>query len=211
MKIAFIGIGNVGFALANNLQNAGYEVLVASNDPNNATVQKAVQQNSNLKVMPTSDAVRASEIVFLATPFAANEGIVTSLASELKGKILVDCTNPVGAGLTHGLGSTQSGSEFVQKLIPETHVVKSFSIYGFENFVNNSYPGYNIKPVMMYCGNDPGAKKSVESLITKLNWEALDVGTLQQALHLEHMTLLWVRMVRMKGQSPNLVWAALRR
>jgi hypothetical protein len=28
---------------------------------------------------------------------------------------------------------------------------------------------------------------------------------------LEHMTLLWVQMVRAKGGSPNLVWAALRR
>jgi len=32
-----------------------------------------------------------------------------------------------------------------------------------------------------------------------------------QSLHLEHMTLLWIRMVRMGGHSPHLVWAALQR
>ena len=41
--------------------------------------------------------------------------------------------------------------------------------------------------------------------------EPLDVGGVEQALHLEHMTLLWVRYVRAGGKSPNLVWAALRR
>jgi predicted dinucleotide-binding enzyme len=37
------------------------------------------------------------------------------------------------------------------------------------------------------------------------------VGGLEQALHLEHMTLLWVRMVRVNGASPHMVWARLRR
>lgn len=36
-------------------------------------------------------------------------------------------------------------------------------------------------------------------------------GGLEQALHLEHMTLLWVRMVRVNGASPHMVWAALKR
>ena len=38
-----------------------------------------------------------------------------------------------------------------------------------------------------------------------------NVGGLEQALHLEHMTLLWVRMVRVNGHSPNMVWARLKR
>ena len=41
--------------------------------------------------------------------------------------------------------------------------------------------------------------------------ELLDVGGLEQALHLEHMTLLWVRMVRLGKPSPHLVWAALQK
>jgi len=48
-------------------------------------------------------------------------------------------------------------------------------------------------------------------LIGELGWDPLDVGGLEQALHLEHMTLLWVRMVRVNGATPHLVWAALRR
>jgi hypothetical protein len=99
----------------------------------------------------------------------------------------------------------------VQKIVSETKVVKAFTIYGFENFEDSSYPGYHIKPVMMYCGRDSEAKRVVGELIAQLGWQPLDVGGLEQSLHLEHMTLLWVRMVRVDGHSPNMVWAMLTR
>ena len=64
---------------------------------------------------------------------------------------------------------------------------------------------------MFFCGADADAKRVVGGLIAQLGWEPLDVGGLEQALHLEHMTLLWVRLVRAGGASPHLVWASLRR
>jgi len=57
----------------------------------------------------------------------------------------------VGPGLTHGLNNVQSGTEMIQKFVPATKVVKAFTIYGFENFEDSSFPAYNVKPVMMYC------------------------------------------------------------
>ena len=211
MKIAFIGYGNVGGPLADHLQRQGHIVMLAARDPKSEGVKKALTKNSNLKVAAPKDAVKNAEVVFLATPFQANEEALKVVAAELKGKILVDCTNPVGPGLTHGLKSESSGSEWVQNLVPEAKVVKAFTIYGFENFENSAYPAYNVKPVMLYCGRDAAAKKTVSELIAQLGWEPLDVGGLEQALHLEHMTLLWVRMVRVNGHSPNMVWARLRR
>jgi predicted dinucleotide-binding enzyme len=186
-------------------------VTLAAADPNSKNVQKALAKNSNLKLASPKEAVTAAEVVFLATPFQANEAAIGSVRGELIGKILVDCTNPIGPNLTHGLDNRQSGSEKVQQLVPEAKVVKAFTIYGFENFENNKFPHYNVKPVMMYCGQDESAKKTVGKLIQQLGWEPLNVGGLGQALHLEHMTLLWVRMVRVNGHSPNMVWAMLTR
>jgi predicted dinucleotide-binding enzyme len=211
MKIAFIGYGQVGSPLADHLQRLGHHVSLAANDENSESVKKALARNASLRVAAPKDAVAGAEVVFLATPFQANETALKAVAEELRGKILVDCTNPVGPNLSHGLNNVQSGSEMVQKLLPDTKVVKAFTIYGFENFEDSSYPGYNVKPVMMYCGNDSGAKKVVGELIAQLGWEPLDVGGLEHALHLEHMTLLWVRMVRVNGHSPNMVWAMLTR
>lgn len=211
MKIAFIGYGQVGAPLADHLQRLGHHVALAATDPNSESVRKALARNANLKVAVPKVAVGDAEVVFLATPFQANEAALKTVADEIRGKILVDCTNPVGANLSHGLNSVESGSEMVQRIVPETKVVKAFTIYGFENFEDSSYPSYNVKPVMMYCANDSGAKKIVGELIAQLGWQPLDVGGLEQALHLEHMTLLWVRMVRVNGHSPNMVWAMLTR
>lgn len=211
MNIAFIGYGNVGGALADRLQRLGHHVTLAANDARSESVTKLLARNPSLRTDPPDAAVTAADVVVLATPFSANADVLTPLAPQLAGKVLIDCTNPVGPGLTHGLGSRQSGTEMIQALLPDTKVVKAFSIYGFENFEDSSYPGYGVKPVMMVCGNDASAKAVVSSLVAELGWEPLDVGGAEQALHLEHMTLLWVRMVRMGGRSPHTVWAHLTR
>lgn len=165
MNITFIGYGNVGGALADRLQRLDHVVTLAANDPQSESVKKALARNGNLKVVPSQEAVRNAAIVFLATPFQANEEALKTVATELEGKVLVDCTNPVGPGVVHGLDSKRSGTEMVQGLLPKTQVVKAFTIYGYENLEDNSYPGYNVKPVMMYCGNDVAAKLKVASLI----------------------------------------------
>ena len=211
MKIAFIGFGNVGAPLADHLQRGGHEVILAANNPQSDNVKKALTLNPALKVAAPKDAVKAAEVVFLATPYEANAAALAAVAEELKGKVIVDCTNPVGPNLTHGLNNVNSGSEEVQRLAPQSFVVKAFTIYGFENFQNSAYLAYNVKPAMMFCGDDAAAKQKVAGLIGQLGWEPLDVGGLVQALHLEHMTLLWVRMVRVNGASANMVWAALKR
>lgn len=211
MNITFIGFGQVGAPLADHLQRRGHRVTLAARDAGSDAVRKAQARNPALKAVLPEPALREAEVVFLATPFAANAQIVPPLAEALAGKILVDCTNPVGPGLSHGLNSTQSGSQALQALAPQARVVKAFTVYGFENFEDSAYPGYGVKPAMFFCGDDAAAKATVAGLIEQLGWAPLDVGGLEQALHLEHMTLLWVRLVRVQGHSPNLVWAALTR
>lgn len=211
MKITFIGAGNVGAALAVRLAGAGHDVTIAENREGSPSVAAALQRQPKLRAAATRDAVRTADIVFLATPYAAASTILPEIAADLDGKVLVDCTNPVGPGLTHGLGDGRSGAAVVQALAPAARVVKAFTIYGFENLEDPAYPDYDVKPAMLFCGNDADAKRDVATLIADCAFEPVDVGGLVQALHLEHMTLMWIRMVRGGGQSPHLVWAALRR
>lgn len=211
MKIAFIGAGQVGAPLAARLAEAAHEVTLAETKEGSDSLARALARSTRLTSRPLVDAVQHADVVFLATPFGANAALLEPLAEHLADKVLVDCTNPVGPGLSHGLKSERAGSELVQSLVPRAHVVKAFSIYGFENFEDPTYDGYDVRAAMLFCGDDAGSKQRVATLITDCGFEPVDVGGLAQALHLEHMTLLWVRMVRAHGASPHLVWAALRR
>jgi predicted dinucleotide-binding enzyme len=212
MKIAFIGTGNVGAPLADRLQKLGHQVFIAARDPQSKSVQEATNRNIALIVKSPLEAVEESEVVFLATPFNAIEAALAPVKSLLEGKILVDCTNPVGANLSHGLQSQTSGSETVQKFVPKAHVVKAFTIYGFENFEDSTYAGYgDLSPAMLIAGDDHSAKETVSSLCSQLGWEPVDTGNLSMSLHLEHMTLLWIQMARVQGKGAGFVWAMLQR
>jgi len=208
-KIGFIGIGNVGFAIASNLQKCGHEIIVGHNDLNSESLRTALAKNPLFKTTKVQEMINQSDLVFLTTPFQVNESILKGLS--FNGKTLVDCTNPVGPGITHGLKSEISGAEMVQQWAPDAKVVKAFNIYGFENFADNSFPNYNVKPAMLIAGNDAKAKAEVSGLLADLGFYPKDTGALSQSLHLEHMTLLWVKMVRMNGHHPNFTWAYLER
>jgi predicted dinucleotide-binding enzyme len=89
--------------------------------------------------------------------------------------------------------------------------VKAFTIYGYENFQNPAYPSYNVKPTMLIAGDDSRAKATVSKLCEEMGWRPVDVGPLSSSLHLEHMTLLWIKMARIQGKGANFVWAMLER
>lgn len=110
MNIAFIGAGQVGAPLAARLAEAGHAVVLAESKGGSATVSAALKRSARLSSRPLTDAVRDVDVVFLATPSGVLESVLGPLAESLAGKVLVDCTNPVGPGLTHGLKSERSGS-----------------------------------------------------------------------------------------------------
>ena len=210
MKITFIGYGNVGLPLASQLQKLGHEVTLAARDASSESVQKALALNANLNVDSPAEAVNQAEVVFLATPFSANQKIIEGLVPQLEGKILVDCTNPVGRGFTHGLNNEQSGSEWIQSLIPKSHVVKHLvsmvmkisKIINIPNTISNQPCSFVVITTM---------QNLQWSTYSRFGLGTMDVGGLEQALHLEHMTLMWVRLVRKNRHSPQLVWGAFRR
>jgi len=57
MKLAFIGIGNVGFALANHLQQKGHEIIIAHDDATSDSVIKAVERNGAFGVRPVQASI----------------------------------------------------------------------------------------------------------------------------------------------------------
>src|SRR5262249_2388032 len=98
MRIAVIGMGNVGSALGNRWAGAGQDVTFCVRDPGDAR-KRADAEKMKSKIGPVSDAAKA-EAVLLAVPWTAvPDGL--KAAGDLTGKVLLDGTNPVGPELTH--------------------------------------------------------------------------------------------------------------
>ncbi len=211
-RIAVLGYGNVGQALASGFLAAGTPVVFGvnpTNPPGAEAARAAAPALASAEIAEAAEAVGTADVVVLAVPFAALTDLLPPLADAATGKVVIDATNPVGPGFTHGIGTT-SGAQRVAELLPGAHVVKAFNTYGFENLGTAPPAPHGVAPMSPFAGDDADAKSIVAALVADMGWEGVDVGPLAAALDLEHLALLWIRMVRMGGHDPHLVWAALR-
>lgn len=118
MKIAFIGAGKVGAPLAAHLAEAGHDVVLAEARDGSSSVAQALTRSKRLRASPLAEAIKTAEVVFLATPYQANEGLLAPLADALAGKVLVDCTNPVGPGRATASRASARGARWCRRSCP---------------------------------------------------------------------------------------------
>jgi predicted dinucleotide-binding enzyme len=215
-RLAVIGAGNVGSALGRRWARAGHEVAFGVREPAAAKTQALlVQAGGRSRAFPPKQAAERSEIVVLATPSAAVEGVLQDLG-PLTGKIIVDCTNPLaprpGGGLQLVVGHTTSGAEQLQARVPGARVVKSFNTYGWENFADSYYESAGDgDPVMFLCGDDPDACERVAGLASDLGFDPFPAGGLERARYLEPLALLWILNGRAPDRGSHFTWSCLRR
>jgi hypothetical protein len=216
MKIAIIGAGNVGGALGRAWAKAGHTIIFGVRDPAGGKTKPPLAEiGSAASSVVVPDAVRSAEVIVLATPWEAVPNVVAAMG-DVRGKILIDCTNPLmlnaEGSLSLSLGSTTSGAEELARLAAGARVAKAFNTYGWENFANSAYPGYgDLKPAMFYCSDDDEAKEIVEKLAKDLGFEPVDTGGLGMARSLEPLALMWIRLAIRNGRNPNFTWGVLRR
>src|SRR5215468_4981116 len=139
MKIAIIGTGNVGSALARGLKKSSHRVVLgARNITDSATQDLAADAGAELT--SPAEAAKSAELVVLALPWNVAEAAVKALG-DLSGKIVIDCMNPLGMidgvlGLL--LGHTTSGGEIVAAWLPGARVVKTLNQAGAEIMANTA-------------------------------------------------------------------------
>lgn len=154
-----------------------------------------------------AEAASAADVVVITVPAAAAEDTVRSLG-DLTGKVVIDATNPVGPGFTHGLPES-SVSERLAAAAPGAHVVKAFNTTGFNIMADTAFEGG--APSMFLCGDDAQAKLTVAALAGALGFEPVDCGPLKQARVLEHVALLWISMAMAYGHGRGIAFRLLTR
>jgi 8-hydroxy-5-deazaflavin:NADPH oxidoreductase len=167
------------------------------------------QAGAMARAAESAEAVAASEVLVLATPWEATQKIVEGLG-DLKGKVLIDAVNPLLPNLA-GLatGGNTSGGELVAQWARGARVVKCFNTVGANVMANAAFSG--MKPAMLYCGDDAEAKSTAKQLAGELGFDPLDAGPLTRARLLEPLAMLWITLAYPQGFGHDIAFALLRR
>lgn len=201
MRVAVLGTGGVGRAIADRLLKLGHQVTMGSRSAEGEALGEWLAGAGEGAAGGTfAEAAAASELVFNCTAGAASLAALEAAGAEsLAGKTLVDVANPLdfSAGFppTLSVCNDTSLAEQIQAAFPETRVVKSL------NTVNSSVmvdPGrVRGEHSIFVCGEDAAAKAQVRALLEAIGWPSasiLDLGDLTAARGLEMYVTLWVRL-----------------
>ncbi|HVO30369.1 MAG TPA: NAD(P)-binding domain-containing protein [bacterium] len=208
MKVGILGTGVVGDTLGTKIASLGHEVKMGSRS---ATNEKALawQKKAGAKasVGTFADAATFGEILFNCTSGkGALEALKLAGAANMKGKVLVDVSNPLdfSRGFPPSLTvcNTDSLAEQIQRAYPETKVVKSLNTVSAPVMIE---PGKvaNGEHTIFVCGNDGGARGKVKEILTGwFGWKhVMDLGDITTARGTEMYLALWVEMFGV-NQSP---------
>jgi 8-hydroxy-5-deazaflavin:NADPH oxidoreductase len=198
MRFGILGSGDVGRKLADSFIENKHPVKIGSRNPNQEKLTEWMAKHDKAKVLSGTFAEAASfgELDLIATLWAGTaDAIKMADPKNFAGKIVIDVTNPLdfskGMPPRLAIGHTDSAGETVQRMLPDSKVVKAFNTVGNPHFMHPDFPGG--PPTMSICGNDDEAKKTVtENILTKFGWETIDIGEIEGARLLEPLALLWI-------------------
>ncbi|GAA3528363.1 NADPH-dependent F420 reductase [Nocardioides daeguensis] len=126
------GAGPQGRGLARRFAAAGVEVILGSRTAERALAaadELTEEVGGEITGADNGTAARVGDIVLVVVPWEGHAALLGSLAEELRGKLVVDCVNPLGfdkAG-PYALPVLEgSAAEQARALLPESTVVAAF-------------------------------------------------------------------------------------
>mgnify|MGYP002788521201 CR=1 FL=1 len=200
MHIAILGAGRVGTTLGRRFTEAGHSVTYGVRTPDDA-------KHAGLRVADMADACAHAELVLLCTPWAAAESAITA-AGDLRGKVLVDATNPIGPGMVLTHGTTDSGAEQVARWATGARVVKAFNSVGMEVMADPVFGTQ--RAALAIAGDEDDACATVAALATAIGFEPIRLGPLSRARFIEPAALVWITAAPVLG-TRQFAYGLLRR
>ncbi|HYB53726.1 MAG TPA: NAD(P)-binding domain-containing protein [Thermoanaerobaculia bacterium] len=200
MKFGVLGTGMVGQSIATGLARHGHEVRLGAREAGNENAKKWAQSAGKGASAGTfADAAKFGEIVFSATKGdAAIDALRAAGKENLKGKVLVDVSNPLdfSRGMPPTLFTAAAGDslgERIQKEFPDAKVVKALNTINADVMIDPArIHGEND---LFICGNDKTAKERVTGILKEFGWKnVLDLGDITGARATEAYVLLWLRL-----------------
>jgi len=203
MKIAIIGHGNVGGALAKSWAAAGHDIIIGARNPQDESVQTLTTLN-NITATDLKIAAQQAAIIVVATPAHIAVELANQLGS-LPGKIIIDASNaivqkPVPYPTAFHAFQAITGAE----------IAKCFNTTGFENMENPIYD--NTAADMFVAGSSEMAKSVAIQLAADAGFgTCYNFGGDDRVELLEQFALSWINLAIFQGYGRNMAFKIIKR
>ncbi len=187
-KVAIIGLGNIGSAVATNLTKSNRPVIIADRK-----IEKAneLAQKLGSLAQPTEipAAIKEADIIVFAIWFNAIKESLNKYSSELQGKIIVDPSNPIApddkGGFKKIIGEKESAGQILSARLPkDAKLAKALGTLSVASLDSAAFQ----KPehaVLFYATDDASVNGEIEELIRDNGFEPVRVGGIDQSIRLE--------------------------
>lgn len=199
MKIAVLGTGMVGNAIATKLCALGHEVMMGSRTRDNEKALAWVEATGKGASAGTfAEAAAFGEMAFNCTLGAAALEALGSTGSALDGKVLIDTSNPLdfSKGMPPSLfsGNSDSLGEQIQRALPKAKVVKTLNTVNCNIMVDAGRVKGDHD--IFVSGNDAEAKSRVKEILQSwFGWKSvIDLGDIATCRGTESYLPLWIRL-----------------
>jgi predicted dinucleotide-binding enzyme len=205
MKIGVLGTGAAGQTVAAKLVTLGHDVMMGARSADNEKVLGFAERTGG-RPGTFADAAGHGDMVLNCTRGDTSLAMLTTLAAELAGKVLIDVANPLdfshGFPPTLSVSNTDSLAEQIQRALPKTFVVKSLNTVNAAVMIEPSrVPGHH---TVFVSGNDQHAKGKVMDFLRSLGWQSIiDLGDITSARAAEQLLPLWVRLFTALGNTAD--------
>jgi len=183
MKIGIIGAGRVGGTIGELWVKAGHEVVFSAR-----TIEEVNSLLANLKLGPRAragtpkEAAAFGEAILVSVPYAALPQIGRDYAAELKGKAVLDTSNPIenrDGAMAVEMRAKGTGVASAE-LLPGTRLVRAFNCVGWNSMRSEAHRSGE-KLAIPLAADDQGALKVAVGLVRDAGFEPVVVGGLARA------------------------------
>lgn len=187
LKVAVIGLGNIGKAVASNLVKGNREIILASHKIEDANAL-ASQLGTLAKPADVKTAINEADIVILSVWFNTIQELFKQYATELQGKIIIDPSNPIApdgnGGFKKIIGADESAGQILKGLLPQgAKLVKALGSVGAASLAGAAFQ--NPTNVLFYATDDTSVNNAVETLIKETGFEPVSIGGIDQSIKME--------------------------
>lgn len=180
-KIGIIGSGWLGGTIGKLLVHAGYDVMFSSLDLDSDQML-AKQLGALAHAGTPKQAVLFASVVILAVPYKVIPSLGQELDPYLKGKIVLDGTNPYeGRDGVVGTEALKNGAGITtQKYFPDARVIRVFNGVDASQIKASATRSQN-KLAIPIAGDDEEGVQTAMQLVSAIGSEPVMVGNLATA------------------------------